>query len=342
VAALVLLVVLAAGRTLPAMAQRGQREVLTFYYGWWGNPATSGGWRHWKGVDAANETIENTAHFPAFGTYDSHDPATIERQVSAARAAGITGFIASWWGQRSFEDQGLPLLLTVASRHGIAVSTYYEKVAGEDAASRVKAAIGDLDYLLAQYGTDKAWLRVGDKPVLFVYGRALHALSPADWQVVIAQVRHDNPHGVLVVADSLDREFASVFDGASTYNITGQTQHKTPPEIPAWGRIADPTMVAAAGPGKFSTVTVIPGFDDRTQGRPPPRPVTDRWGGETYRALWREAIAAAPDWVLITSWNEWHEGSEIEPSVEYGNRALDDTAVFSREFLAREKTPTRH
>ena len=25
----------------------------------------------------------------------------------------------------------------------------------------------------------------------------------------------------------------------------------------------------------------------------PPRPVTDRWGGETYRALWQEAIAAA-------------------------------------------------
>ena len=47
------------------------------------------------------------------------------------------------------------------------------------------------------------------------------------------------------------------------------------------------------------------------------QPVTERWGGETYRVLWREAIAAAPDYVLITSWNEWHEGSELEPSVEY-------------------------
>ena len=68
-----------------------------------------------------------------------------------------------------------------------------------------------------------------------------------------------------------------------------------------------------------------------------PRPVTDRWGGETYRVLWQEAIAAAPDYVLITSWNEWHEGSEIEASVEYGSRILDDTAAFSREFLARPR-----
>jgi glycoprotein endo-alpha-1,2-mannosidase len=53
--------------------------------------------------------------------------------------------------------------------------------------------------------------------------------------------------------------------------------------------------------------------------------------------LWQEAIAAAPDYVLITSSNEWHEGSELEPSVEYGSRILDNTAAFSREFLARQR-----
>jgi glycoprotein endo-alpha-1,2-mannosidase len=84
-------------------------------------------------------------------------------------------------------------------------------------------------------------------------------------------------------------------------------------------------------------VTVIPGYDDRNVGRPPLRPITDRWGGETYRVLWLEAVAPAPDYVLVTSWNEWHEASEIEPSVEYGSRILDATATFSREFLARQR-----
>ena len=118
----------------------------------------------------------------------------------------------------------------------------------------------------------------------------------------------------MLIADSLDPKFVSIFDGASTYNITGQTQHKSPSEIDAWAHAAYPKMVAAAGPGKISTVTIIPGYDDRNLGRAPPRPVTERWGGKTYRVLWREAIAAAPDNVLITSWNEWHEGSELEPS----------------------------
>jgi glycoprotein endo-alpha-1,2-mannosidase len=84
-------------------------------------------------------------------------------------------------------------------------------------------------------------------------------------------------------------------------------------------------------------VTIIPGYDDRNVGRPLPCPVTDRWDGETFRVLWQKAIAAAPDYVLITSWNEWHEGSEFEPSVKYGTRILDETAAFSREFLARQR-----
>jgi hypothetical protein len=84
-------------------------------------------------------------------------------------------------------------------------------------------------------------------------------------------------------------------------------------------------------------VTVIPGYDDRNTGRPPPRPVTDHWGGETYRGLWQEAIGAVPDCILITSWNEWHEGSELEPSVEDGSPILDETTTFSREFLARQR-----
>jgi glycoprotein endo-alpha-1,2-mannosidase len=312
------------------------REVLAFYYGWYGNPQVSHGWRHWKDVDPTDKRIANTTDFPQYGAYDSHDTALLDRQAAAAHAAGITGFIASWWGRGSFEDRGMSLLLAAAAKHGLVVSAYYEKINGNDPASRVRSTVADLDYLLAHYGSNKAWLRANGRPVIFVYGRALHALPPALWHTVIAQVRRDNPGGAALIADSFAPQYVAVFDGASTYNITGQTRHKTPAQIRAWAHVAYPKMVAAAK-GKISTVTVIPGYDDRNTGRPPPRPITDRHGDATYRALWREAIAAAPDYVLITSWNEWHEGSEIEPSMQYGSRFLADTAAFARSFLARRR-----
>ena len=82
---------------------------------------------------------------------------------------------------------------------------------------------------------------------------------------------------------------------------------------------ADAVRLARAH-GRISCLTVIPGYDDtkiRTPGIN-----AERQGGQTYRVLWEEAITADPDWVPITSWNEWHEGSEIEPSWEDGDAYL--------------------
>src|SRR5260370_30295565 len=48
------------------------KEVLAFYYPWYGNPQVSGSWVHWQGVDAVNHTIDNATHYPELGAYDSH------------------------------------------------------------------------------------------------------------------------------------------------------------------------------------------------------------------------------------------------------------------------------
>jgi hypothetical protein len=64
----------------------------------------------------------------------------------------------------------------------------------------------------------------------------LRELSAADWQVVVARVRRDNPAGIVLIADSLGRGYVATFDGASTYNITGQTKYKSLSEIDAWAK----------------------------------------------------------------------------------------------------------
>ena len=39
-----------------------------------------------------------------------------------------------------------------------------------------------------------------------------------------------------------------------------------------------------------------------------------RRDGKTYDAMWRAAIKSGADGVTITSYNEWHEGTQIEPA----------------------------
>jgi hypothetical protein len=90
--------------------------------------------------------------------------------------------------------------------------------------------------------------------------------------------------------------------------------------------------VAACRPrSRISTATVLPGYDDSNIGR---ERVTrlGRENGELYQRLWQAAIEADPDWVLLTSFNEWHEGSEIEPSLEWGDQFLNLTADYSKKF----------
>jgi hypothetical protein len=93
--------------------------------------------------------------------------------------------------------------------------------------------------------------------------------------------------------------------------------------------------VRAQQGAKVTTATILPGFDDRLQpDRKGKRPVIEREDGESFRRLWKAAINAKPDWILIVSFNEWHEASQIEPSTAYGTRELDTCREMSARFLA--------
>ena len=75
---------------------------------------------------------------------------------------------------------------------------------------------------------------------------------------------------------------------------------------------------------------VHPGYDDTNvrEGNEPFK----REDGDYYKSRWEDAISMNPDWITITSWNEWHEGTEIEPSEEHGDKALEQTKDYIKEF----------
>src|ERR1051326_8535774 len=39
------------------------KQVLAFYYGWYGNPSVSGKWVHWGKVDEAKKRIGSSSHY---------------------------------------------------------------------------------------------------------------------------------------------------------------------------------------------------------------------------------------------------------------------------------------
>jgi hypothetical protein len=55
--------------------------------------------------------------------------------------------------------------------------------------------------------------------------------------------------------------------------------------------------------------------------------------GEFYRSTFEAALQSDPDWIFITTWNEWWEHTHIERSEEFGDQYLQIT----REYAGRWK-----
>ena len=62
--------------------------------------------------------------------------------------------------------------------------------------------------------------------------------------------------------------------------------------------------------------------------------VLDRSNGSVYDEQWGRPIDAGADWVIVTSWNEWWENTEIEPGERYGTTYLERTRAWADAFKA--------
>lgn len=81
-------------------------------------------------------------------------------------------------------------------------------------------------------------------------------------------------------------------------------------------------------------LTVTPAYNEKLV-RPfnPFEPIPPKINGiNTYDWAWETALKNKPDFILITSWNEFFEGTAIEPSKEYGNYYLEETKKWIKEF----------
>src|SRR5205807_2463783 len=135
-----------------------------------------------------------------------------------AKSNGITGFIASWWGQSSYEERNLPLLFKKADEANFQISVFWEKAPGKGQ-SQIDQAVSDLIHLLTSFGTNKAFLKVDGKPVIFVYERVSSQIPEQAWAAIITRARA-KAGLFLLIGDGYDQKHARLFDGIERYNIS--------------------------------------------------------------------------------------------------------------------------
>lgn len=288
------LTALAAACILPSAAgssaSRVAGEVAIFYYPWYSNPARDGRWAHWY-VERDGRQILSTPYYPKRGLYSSSSPRIVDAQIREIGAAGIDTIIVSWWGFGSPEAERLPLVRDAARRHGLRVAIHLEPYGGRSPAR----AAHDIARLRAE-GYDEFYVYDAERDPAAAWAEALADHGDAR---VFGHTRFAG------------RAKASGFDGLYTYDILTWRGA-------SFGRICSQARRLEL----LCAPSVGPGFDARLATQL--RQVRPRLHGETYDRMWEAAVAARADVVTITSYNEWQEGTQIEPArLQVGRPAYD-------------------
>ncbi len=153
-----------------------------------------------------------------------------------------------------------------------------------------------------------------------------------NWSSVV-DLLHANGLNPFLIADLggpkiVPADWLQVFDGFHIYNPLGIYRDEPQNAL----MLFDTMVLSARVNGKLACVTTTPGYND-TQVREGVIPLR-RHGGSIYRQSWDVAEHTDPDWALICTFNEWHEGTEIEPSLENGTYYIDITRDYVNSFMA--------
>ena len=265
---------------LPALARAG--TVAIFYYPWYGTPATDGAWQHWSQNSHQPPGDLYSRFYPALGPYSSGDARVVAQQMAQIGAARVDEVVISWWGRGSAEDARLPLVISAARRQGLLVGIHLEPYERRSPATVAQ----DLSYI--------ATLGVRD---VYVYHPSDFAAS--DW----VSLRQQTAPTLRLLAETDRVGFAASahFDGVYTYDFSTY----------GGGEFAR-LCAQAHALHLVCAPSVGPGYNGRRAGElAANRP---RSNGAMYDQLWRAALGAAPDIVSVTSYNEWGEGTQIEPA----------------------------
>jgi len=278
---------------LPASTQAATPRSAIFFYPWYSNVRHDGQYAHWTQGGHAPPFDLASHFFPARGPYSSGDPRVLRAQMREIAAAGIDEVVSSWWGRGSPEDRRLAAVMRAAKGNGLQVAVQVEPYPGRT-----------LDTIAA----DLAYLR--GLGIRDVYLYSTKDFTAKEWTRVTRA-----PTGMRLFGQTNLVGFAARagFAGFYTYDILLYDASKF-----------DRFCTQARAAGILCAPSVGPGYE-AWQATGDAR-VKPRLFGATYDSMWSAAVRAGADLVTITSYNEWGEGTQIEPAGHGGRYESYDGA----------------
>ncbi|KAK6636794.1 hypothetical protein RUM43_010457 [Polyplax serrata] len=314
------------------------KNIHIFYYAWYENEAVDGAWQHWnheylKNWRQNDKKVYPTGRhkppddigsnfYPKLGCYSSRDQNVLNTHMRQIRDVGVGVLIVSWYppgmsdGPSKSSDTVFRQLLDTAEKFQLKVSPHVEPYVGRNPLNFLQ----HLKYFTKTYGSHPALYRMKrrNRNLIVYYVYDSYRTPAFAWKELLAtngniSVRGTEEDGIflgLLVDASHKVEIKRArFDGFYTYFATNGFSYgstwKNWKTLAAMARQQDLIFVPSVGPGYVDT-RIRPWNSANTR---------HRRHGKYYEVGWRTALSADVQHISITSFNEWHEGTQIEPAV---------------------------
>ncbi|MFB6152070.1 MAG: glycoside hydrolase family 99-like domain-containing protein [Haloarculaceae archaeon] len=304
----------------------------------------------WYEMNPGHENwTERTVSTPVLGEYASDDRSVVDQHIKWSVEHGVRWWSVSWWGPNSDSDRALRGTLSNAEQfEHLSFSILYETkgrleefnydLDRQEARDRLA---NDLTYIADNYFARDNYRRVDGRPVVFFY---IAQTLQGDVAGAFAEATADLETDLYVLADlpfgdpPISYPVIDVADAVTSYSA-----YSPRPDIEQvfhdnYEQGLKVLHLGAETADLDYVPVLIPGFNDTglpasiREDNPVLSASPDRY--EQVCEQVRPHLEAAES-VLVTSFNEWYENTQIEPDEEYGTAYLK----LTRDRLATISSP---
>lgn len=308
------------------MQEKPNYHAHTFYYAWYENPQTDGAYKHWNHdilPHWSDTSWDKAGHFsggqdiganfyPQLACYSSNDTLVIEQHMQMIRQAGIGVLAFSWWGEKGISETSMDAYFRLAEKYKLKICFHIEPFYHSAEEFRQQ-----IQFLNTNYGQKAALYQVNNKPFYYIYDS--YKLPLSNWKQLLQKegtlsLRNTDLDATFIglwVHEKDSSFFAnSGFDGFYTYFasdgfVFGST-YANWDYLSDFSKEKDLIFIPCVGPGYLDT-RIRPWNAQNSK---------DRERGKYYQRSFEAAKKLKPPFIAITSFNEWHEGTQIEPAIE--------------------------
>jgi hypothetical protein len=312
--------------------------IMVHYMPWYQTPSIHGYWGyHWTMNHFNPERIFPNGsreiasqYYPLTGPYDSDDKLILEYQTLLMKISGIDGVLVDWYGMDDYMDYGTlnestKKLFTAIQKSNLLFAIVYEDQTIKhmidggylSSANAISYGKSVMKYLQDNWYNNDEYLKLNGHPVLLNFGPQ-YFLNSSSWSTLFSELT------IQPYFFTLDTRLYPAAVG--TY-----------PWPPMWKSGANGILTQSAlndyliqfyqktASYTYRIASAFPGFYDIYQqaGVGDSYGYLDSQNGQTFKSTLQKALDSNPDIIQIVTWNDYGEGTIIEPTTLFGNKYLE-------------------